>query len=65
MLHEDMPAGWRALVERAVAEYGAALADDLLALACFGSVARGQADPTSDLDLYIVTRSEVGDSPAR
>ncbi|MDP3768232.1 MAG: nucleotidyltransferase domain-containing protein [Dehalococcoidia bacterium] len=60
-----IPAPWRGLVERLVAEYRAALGDDLLAIACFGSVARGQAGPESDLDLYVVTRgpaSVLGDS---
>jgi predicted nucleotidyltransferase len=32
---------WRALAERVVAEYRAALGDDLVAVALFGSVARG------------------------
>ena len=50
---------WRALLDRVVAEYRAALASDLVALACFGSVARGEARPESDLDLYAVTRSRV------
>mgnify|MGYP001561323282 CR=1 FL=1 len=50
---------WRTLVERLVTEYRAALGDDLLAIACFGSVARGQAGPESDLDLYVVTRGPV------
>lgn len=55
----EMPIAWRALAERAVAEYRAALGGDLLAVACFGSVARGEPDPESDLDLYIVTREQV------
>jgi len=54
-----IPAPWRGLVDRLVAEYQAALGDDLLAIACFGSVARGQAGPESDLDLYVVTRRRV------
>lgn len=54
-----IPAPWRGLVERLVAEYRAALGDDLLAIACFGSVARGQPGPESDLDLYVVTRRRV------
>lgn len=50
---------WRALVERVIAEYRATLADDLLSVAVFGSVARGQAGPGSDLDLYCVTRDQL------
>jgi predicted nucleotidyltransferase len=50
---------WRALVERVLATYREALGSDLLAVACFGSVARGEADPESDLDLYVVTRNRV------
>ena len=45
---------WRALADRVVAEYRAAIGDDLVAIALFGSVARGQARPDSDLDLYVV-----------
>ena len=47
---------WLALAERVVGLYRAALGDDLVAVACFGSVARGTAGPDSDLDLYVVTR---------
>jgi hypothetical protein len=47
---------WRALADRVVAEYRSALGDDLVAIALFGSVARGQPRPDSDLDLYVVTR---------
>jgi hypothetical protein len=50
---------WRPLVERVAGEYRSALRDDLVALACFGSVARGQERPDSDLDLYVVTRRPV------
>ena len=54
---------WRALADRVVAEYRAALGDDLVAIALFGSVARGQARADSDLDLYVVTRRAIlGDS---
>jgi len=56
---EGLTAPWRPLVERVVAEYREALKDDLLAVACFGSVARGKPSPESDLDLYLVTRNEV------
>lgn len=48
-----------ALAERVVAEYRAALGDDLVAAALFGSVARGAAGPESDFDLYVVTRARV------
>lgn len=50
---------WWPLVERLVGEYRAALGDDLIAVACFGSVARGNPGPDSDLDLYVVTRTRV------
>lgn len=54
---------WGALADRVVAEYRAAIGDDLVAIALFGSVARGQARPDSDLDLYVVTRRpSLGDS---
>jgi len=54
---------WNALADRVVAEYRAAIGDDLMAIALFGSVARGQARPDSDLDLYVVTRRpSLGDS---
>jgi predicted nucleotidyltransferase len=56
---KGLAAPWRELVERVVAEYREALKDDLLAVACFGSVARGNPSPDSDLDLYVVTRNEV------
>jgi predicted nucleotidyltransferase len=48
---------WRALAERVVGEYRAALGDDLLAIALL--VARGEAGPESDLDLYVVTRNPI------
>lgn len=51
---------WRALGERLVAGYRASLGDDFVALAAFGSVARGTAGPHSDLDLYVVTRVPGG-----
>jgi hypothetical protein len=50
---------WRALADRVVAEYRTALGDDLVAMALFGSVARGQALADSDLDLYVVTRRPI------
>lgn len=59
MEHHDLAQGWRTLLDRAVALYREALGDDLLAIACFGSVARGTARPGSDLDLYVVTRAAV------
>ena len=55
----DLTPAWRALLDRVVAEYRATLGSDLVALACFGSVARGEARPDSDLDLYAVTRARV------
>ena len=45
---------WQALVQRVVTECRAGLGTDLVALALFGSVARGAAGPASDLDLYVV-----------
>ena len=56
---DRLPAAWRNLAERVVSEYRAALGDDLRAVALFGSVARGEAGPDSDLDLYLVTRIRV------
>ena len=50
---------WSALAARVVAECRAAIGDDLVAIALFGSVARGQARPDSDLDLYVVTRRSI------
>ena len=50
---------WLALAERVVGVYRAALGNDLVAVAMFGSVARGAAGPESDLDLYVVTRTRV------
>lgn len=50
---------WFELADRVVAEYRSALGDDVVAVACFGSVARGAAGPESDLDLYVVTRTRV------
>lgn len=57
MAHREIAAPWRALVKRVVTEYRSVLGDDLLAVACFGSVARGEAGPKSDLDLCVVTRT--------
>ena len=56
---KGLTAPWQALVERVVVEYREALKDDLVAVACFGSVARGKPSADSDLDLYVVTRNEV------
>ena len=57
---------WKALADRVVAEYRRALGEDLVAIALFGSVARGQARPDSDLDLYVVTcRPILGDPRLR
>ena len=54
---------FQALADRVVTEYRAALGDDLVAIALFGSVARGQARPDSDLDLYVVTRLPILGDP--
>ena len=54
---------FQALADRVVAEYRAALGDDLVAIALFGSVARGQARADSDLDLYVVTRRPILGDP--
>jgi hypothetical protein len=54
---------WQALAARVVAEYRTALGDDLVAIALFGSVARGEAGPDSDLDLYVVTRRSILGDP--
>jgi hypothetical protein len=63
MTYPPLPPAWRALADRVVAEFRAAIGDDLVAVALFGSVARGQARPDSDLDLYVVTRRpSLGDS---
>jgi len=57
---------FQALADRVVTEYRTALGDDLVAIALFGSVARGQARPDSDLDLYVVThRPALGDPRLR
>jgi hypothetical protein len=56
MASSALSPSFQALAHRVVAEYRAALGDDLVAIALFGSVARGQARPDSDLDLYVVTR---------
>ena len=64
MLHQDtigsmsfppLSREWAALADRVVAEYRDAIGDDLVGIALFGSVARGQARH-GDLDLYAVTR---------
>ncbi len=63
MTSPPLSSEWGALADRVVAEYRAAIWDDLVAIALFGSVARGQARPDSDLDLYVVTRRPtLGDS---
>jgi len=59
VVQKQIPTGWRELVNRVVASYHEALGSDLLAVACFGSVARGEPMPDSDLDLYVVTRNPV------
>lgn len=59
MTPSDMALRLRAFADRVAAEYRAALGDELLSMALFGSVARGQAGATSDLDLYAVTRRRI------
>jgi predicted nucleotidyltransferase len=59
MVRNEIAAPWRAVAERVLAEYRKAWGEDLMAVACFGSVARGEVGPTSDLDLYVVTRNRV------
>jgi hypothetical protein len=54
---------FQSLADRVVTEYRAALGDDLVAIALFGSVARGEARPDSDLDLYVVTRRPILGDP--
>ncbi len=56
---------WARLAQRAVEEYRAVLGDGLVAVACFGSVARGRAGPESDLDLYVVTADGPPESVRR
>ena len=54
---------FQALADRVVTEYRGTLGDDLVAMALFGSVARGEARPDSDLDLYVVTRRPILGDP--
>ena len=66
MTSSALSPSFKALADRVVTEYRAALGDDLVAVALFGSVARGQARPDSDLDLYVVTRRpSLGDPRLR
>ena len=63
MTSPPLSPAWGALADRVVVEYRAAIGDDLVAIALFGSVARGQARSDSDLDLYVVTqRPSLGDA---
>jgi hypothetical protein len=59
MAGESIGTLWRALVDRVVGECRSALGNELVAAALFGSVARGEARPDSDLDLYVVTRTRI------
>jgi len=43
MTSPPLSSEWGALADRVVAEYRAAIGDDHVAIALFGSVARGQA----------------------
>jgi predicted nucleotidyltransferase len=45
---------FRSALEAATAAWNADLGDRLISLVLFGSVARGQARPTSDIDLLVV-----------
>ncbi len=49
----------RPLVERLLTDLKGRLGDDLLAVALFGSVARGTGHATSDIDLLIVHRGDA------
>jgi len=49
---------YRPLLERLLALLQEQMGDDLLALCLYGSAARGQAEPTSDLDLLVVYRGD-------
>ena len=62
-MNSPLSRSFHALADRVVTEYRAALGDDLVAIALFGSVARGEARPDSDLDLYVVTRRPVVGDP--
>ena len=62
---EDLRGAFRALAGRAVTELRAALGQDLLGVAWFGSTARGEAAIESDLDLYVAIRDQTGDAYGR
>ncbi len=49
---------YRPLLERLLALLQEQMGDRLLALALYGSIARGQGKPTSDIDLLIVVRGD-------
>ncbi len=51
---EAIPEPFRTALEAATAAWVDRMGDKLVSLALFGSVARGQARPTSDIDLVVV-----------
>ena len=55
----------RSLLERLLSQLQDSLGEDLLAVALFGSVARGEGRETSDLDLLIVHRGPPEAMPDR
>lgn len=57
LMNPPVAEAWQALVERVLLECKAGVGSNLVALALFGSVARGEAGPASDLDLYVVVRT--------
>jgi len=54
----------KGLLEQILVLLGEALGEDLLAVACFGSIAMGRGGPTSDIDLFIVHRQGKQDPVA-
>jgi predicted nucleotidyltransferase len=51
----DVKAALSTYLQRAVGEYG----DDLISITLYGSQARGDAEPDSDIDLFIVLRKDT------
>nr|HID15045.1 nucleotidyltransferase domain-containing protein [Anaerolineae bacterium] len=49
---------YRPLLDRLLALLQEQMGDRLLAIALYGSIARGQGEPTSDVDLLIVVRGD-------
>lgn len=52
--HAELNAGLYDLAKRYAAKAKEALGDQIVSIALFGSVARGQAGPGSDIDLFVV-----------